>query len=362
MLSGRPETKLPQAKEAETMADDDRSNKRYWGVVTPMPAPELTALAQMAEAGGVHGLFAPQVYGPPWIPLATVAGVTERVKLASGIAIASARSPFETAMAAIDLDRISGGRFVLGLGTSVQAWTQGVFGSTQRKPVTHLRETIRAIRHIVAGAHEGLEPFEGEFYKADFKELQPGAPPVRENIPIWIAALRSKVVGVAAELGDGLIGHPMWSIDWTLEKMKPEFEQGLADAGRRRDDVEVNLWLWAAPNPNEAEALEDSRPTMAFYGGVKQYEPFFEAHGFGDVARRLQEGVGQGDYRSVAHLVPDEMVEAFVAFGAPERVVERVEQAWAFADSICLMPPAYTLSPEKLTAYAMRIAETFYGG
>ncbi len=343
------------------MSSNTQASRRYWSVVTPMPAPELTALAQLSEAGGVHGLFAPQVYGPPWIPLATVAGVTERVELASGIAIASARSPFETAVAAIDLDRISGGRFTLGLGTSVQAWTQGVFGSSQRKPVTHLRETIRAIRHIVAGAHKGLEPFEGEYYSADFKELQPGAPPVREHIPIWIAALRSKVVGVAAEMGDGLIGHPMWSMQWALERMKPEFEAGLAAAGRRREDVEVNLWIWAAPNTNEAEAIEDSRPTMAFYGGIKQYEPFFEAHGFGDVARQLQEGVQQGNYTSVAHLVPDEMVRTFVAVGEPDKVIEHVERAWGFADSICLMPPAYSLSSEKVMSYGMKIAETFYG-
>ena len=342
------------------MSSNDQTKRRYWSVVTPMPAPELVAIAQMAEAGGVHGLFAPQVLGPPWIPLATAAGVTERIELASGIAIASARSPFETAIAAIDMDRISGGRFTLGLGTSVQAWTQGVFGSTQRKPVTHLRETIRAIRHIVAGAHKGLEPFEGEYYRADFKELQPIAPPVREQIPIWVAALRSKVVGVAAEMADGLMGHPMWSIEWIIDRMKPEFEAGLAKAGRRRDDVEVNLWLWAAPNDNEAEAIEDSRATMAFYGGVKQYEPFFEAHGFGDIARRLQEGVGQGDYLGVAHLVPDEMVRTFVAVGAPERVVEHVERAWEFADSICLMPPAYSLTAEKVMGYGMRIAEVFY--
>jgi probable F420-dependent oxidoreductase len=343
------------------MSSHDGANRRYWSVVTPMPGQQLVGMAQMLESSGVHGLFAPQVYGPPWIPLATVAGAAERIELASGIAIASVRSPFETAMAAIDLDRISDGRFTLGLGTSVQAWTQGVFGSTQRKPVTHLRETIRAIRHIIAGAHQGLEPFEGEYYRADFKELQPTAPPVREHIPIWIAALRSKVVGVAAEMGDGLMGHPMWSVEWTLERMKPEFEAGLAKAGRRREDVEVSLWLWAAPNENEAEALEDSRATMAFYGGVRQYEPFFEAHGFGDVARRLQEGVQQGDYASVAHLVPDEMVRTFVAVGAPERVVEHVERAWEFADSICLMPPAYTLTPEKMMTYGMGIAGAFYG-
>ncbi len=326
-----------------------------------MPAAMLEMAAKQAEMTGVHGIFAPQVYGPPFVTLAAVAAVTERVELASGIAIAAVRSPFETAMAAIDLDRISGGRFILGLGTSVHAWTCGVFGTPRYKPVTHLRETIAAIRHIVCGAHKGLEPFEGRYFQADFKELQPTEPPVRESIPIWVAALRNKLVELAAETADGLIGHPMWSRTWAIERMKPTFDSALAAAGRQREEVEVNLWPWAAPNPNEAEAIDDARPTMAFYGGVAQYEPFFEAHGFGDVARKLQEGVQRGDYRSVAHLVPDEMVRAFVAVGPPEKVREQIEPFWSFADSLCVVPPVYALSPEKLLYYTQAIAETFYG-
>jgi len=341
------------------MAPATTTARRYWTVLTAMPAPMLTPLAQLAESRGTHGIFAPQVYGPPFVTLAAIAAVTERVQLASGIAIAPVRSPFETAMAAIDLDRISNGRFILGLGTSVHAWTKGVFGTPKYKPVSHLRETVAAVRHIIKGAHTGLTPFEGEYYRADFRELQPSQPPTRDVIPIWIAALRAALVRLAAEVADGLIGHPMWSVEWTLDTMRPEFEAALAAAGRHREQVEVNLWPWVAPNDDEAAAIEDARPTMAFYGGVKQYEPFFEAHGFGAVARQLQAGVQRGDYLSVAHLVPDDMVRTFVAVGKPEKVRERVERLWAFADSLCPVAPVYALSFEKLAYYSEQIATTF---
>jgi alkanesulfonate monooxygenase SsuD/methylene tetrahydromethanopterin reductase-like flavin-dependent oxidoreductase (luciferase family) len=241
----------------------------------------------------------------------------------------------------------------------VHAWTKGVFGTPKYKPVSHLRETVAAVRHIIKGAHTGLTPFEGEYYRADFRELQPSQPPIREVIPIWIAALRAALVRLAAEVADGLIGHPMWSVEWSLDTMRPEFEAALAAAGRRREQVEVNLWPWVAPNDDEAAAIEDARPTMAFYGGVKQYEPFFEAHGFGAVARQLQAGVQRGDYLSVAHLVPDEMVRTFVAVGKPEKVRERVERLWAFADSLCPVAPVYALSFEKLAYYSEQIATTF---
>jgi probable F420-dependent oxidoreductase len=326
-----------------------------------MPAKQLALAAQQMEAQGLAGIFAAQVYGPPWIPLAAAAAATERVELASGIAIASARSPFETAMAAIDMDRLSGGRFILGLGASILAWSRGVYGAPDHKPLGHLRETVAAVRHIVSDAHKGLAPFEGRYYRADFAELQPTAPPVREEIPIWIAALRGPAVRLAAEVADGVMGHPMWSLDWAVERIQPDLAAGLARSGRKREDVELNLWLWCVPNNDEAEAVEDSRTTIAFYAGMKQYESFFSAHGFGEEARRLQEYVQKRDAGAGASSVPDEMIRAFVLCGRPDEIRKRVKRAWTVADSLCLMPPVYGLSPEKLLFYAGETARLFYG-
>jgi probable F420-dependent oxidoreductase len=357
---GRLTTEAPSTM--PTTAGASAKQRRYWGFTGPLPAAVLGAQAQQAEAQGLHGLFAPQVYGPPWIPLAGAAMVTERLQLASGIAIASARSPFETAMAAIDMDRLTGGRFVLGLGASILAWTRDVFGAAEHQPVEHLRETVAAVRHIVSGAHRGLAPFRGKYFQAEFRELQPTAPPVREEIPIWIAALRGALVRLGAEIGQGVMGHPMWSIDWAVEKIQPALAEGLARAGRRRSDVDLNLWLWVAIDPDEATAVEDGRATVAFYAGMKQYESFFVAHGFEREAKQLQAAVAKREVVAAARLVPDAMVKTFVLCGKPDDVRARVERAWTVADSMCLVPPFYALSPEKLGAYGARIAETFYTG
>jgi probable F420-dependent oxidoreductase len=334
--------------------------RRYWSFLPVLPAPIVAEAARRAEAQGLAGLFAAQVYGPPWIPLAAAAVSTRRLLLASGIAIASARSPFETAMAAIDMDRLSGGRFVLGLGASILAWSRGIFGAPEHQPLAHLRETVAAVRHVVRGAHRGLAPFEGRYYRADFAELQPTPRPLREEIPIWIAALRGPAVRLAAEVADGVMGHPLWSLDWAVERVQPDLRAGLAAAGRRREDVELNLWFWCAPGDEEARAIQDARPTLAFYAGMRQYEPFFDAHGFGGEARRLQEHARSRDLLAYASLVPDEMVRCFVLCGAPEKVQERVERAWSVADSLCLVPPFYALAPEKVARYGAEIARLFY--
>ncbi len=331
-------------------------DRRFWGVIPPLPGPLLVDVAKQAEAAGLEGLFAVQVYGPPFIPLAAAAAVTERIKIATGIAIAAARSPFETAMAAMDLDHISMGRTILGLGTSVSAWTEGVFGAPHYKPLTHLRDTVGAIRHIISQADGTIEPYDGVYFKADFKELQPMTPPVRPAIPIWVAALREKLVRLGTEIGDGVIGHPMWSVEWTLNEMKPAIEDQLSISGRKREDIEVSVWPWVAPNPNEAEALDDARPTIAFYAGAGQYESFFAAHGFKKEAQACQSAVVESSYLDGVQHVPDEMVRAFVAVGDLDKVRERIEPVWQLADSVCYCPPAYNLSPEKMMYYQGQLA------
>jgi alkanesulfonate monooxygenase SsuD/methylene tetrahydromethanopterin reductase-like flavin-dependent oxidoreductase (luciferase family) len=93
---------------------------------------------------------------------------------------------------------------------------------------------------------------------------------------------------------------------------------------------------------------------------MRQYEPFFDAHGFGREARRLQAHARSHDLLAHASLVPDEMVRTFVLCGAPEKVQERVERAWSVADSLCLVPPFYALAPERVAGYGAEIARLFY--
>jgi probable F420-dependent oxidoreductase len=344
------------------MASGQQQDRRYWGIVAPLPARAIATFAQRAEEQGLEGVFAPQVIGPPWSTLAVAASHTERLEVASGIAIAAARSPVETAMAAIDMDRISEGRFTLGLGASVQAWTCGLFGAPEHRPLAHLRETVAAVRHIVGGAHkeEGLEPFDGQYYKGDYSTLQPQQAPVREEIPIWLAALRGPAVRLAAEVGDGIMGHPIWSIDWAIDKVQPEIATGLKRGGRTREDIELNLWFWCAPNTDEAEAIEDARTTVAFYASFEQYESFFAAHGFRDDARRAQEVARERDILTRPDVVSDEMVRTFVLCGKPESVRERIERAWGIADSLVVIPPAYGVDPVKMMHYQAEIAKLLY--
>lgn len=334
-------------------------NKReFWAPLPVLPGPALAALARQYEAIGFEGVFSTQVYGPPFVPLAAASTVTTRLKLGTGIAIAATRSPMETAMAAMDLDRISEGRAVLGLGTSVSSWTSGIYGTPDIKPLTHLRETIEVIRHIEAGAHRGLQPYEGTYFKAHFEDMLQTAPPQRARIPIIVAALREKLVRLSAEIADGVIGHPMWSVDWTVNKMAPAFRDELQKQGRKREDVLVSIWPWVAINDDKAQAIEDARSTMAYYASAGQYESFFAEHGFLAEAKACQAGIeANRDITTFKHSVPDAMVETFVAAGSLDEVRVKLEPLWAVADHLCPAPPMWNLAPEIIQGYSERIGQ-----
>ncbi len=339
--------------------------KPFWGFVpSNAPASVVTAQAKMQEDAGLEGLLAVQLYSTPFVPLAVAAAATSRARLLSAIALAFVRSPYETALHAMDLDHISGGRFTLGLGCSVRSLSEAIYGMPYGKPLEHMREVVEVIRMVISKAHTGeLERYEGVYHRHDFSALQWLAPPppLRTDLPIWIAALRAPLVSLAAEIADGVMGHPIWSVPWATTKIPKALDRGLKRGGKQRSDIEFQVGLFVAASNDRAEAVNDARATVAFYAGAEQYEEYFAAHGFREEARRLQDAVQRGGYQSAAHLVPDDMAETFVVCGTADEVRKKIEPVWEVADSLLLVPPAYALSPEKLLAYGAAIATTFYG-
>jgi alkanesulfonate monooxygenase SsuD/methylene tetrahydromethanopterin reductase-like flavin-dependent oxidoreductase (luciferase family) len=336
---------------------------RQWAFLAPIVSgAELTAQAQGVEALGMAGIFVPEIYSSPFMGLGYCAAVTDRVQLASGISNAFASSPFEIAMTAVDLDRVCDGRLVLGLGTSVATWTEGFYGMPYGKPIAHVREVIEVIRLVVAESHTGqLERYDGTYLHHDWSTfLGAFAPPLRTEIPIWLAANQTALTRLAGELCEGFIDHPIHGTKWMLSRGSDALAEGLRAAGRQRSDVHWNSWLWVAINDDRAEALNDARATVAFYAGIRQYEPMFATMGFASEARACSDALNCGDLAAWVGAITDEMAETFVIIGSADDCRKRVAEVWDLADSFCLVPPIGGLPPEKIASYAGAIAETFY--
>jgi len=343
------------------MATRSDPQRKYWGGVSPYLGSTLPALVRQYDAQGLYGVVAGQGWGPPWTALAAAAAVTQRLQLASAVAIAGVRSPFETAMVALDLDRISDGRFVLGLGTSTRWITGSFFGAAGDQPVARLRETVAAVRHVIHGAHRGLQPFRGRWFQADFAGAQPQPPPVREHIPIWLGALGRHTTVLAGEIADGIIGHPLWGVDWWRGAVHDHLHRGLRRAGRHLSDVHRCPYLTVLINPDRGEAIYDAQRSIAGYAAFEQYNFFFDAQGFGDVARRVQALSREGAFTAAADTVPEAMVQALAVVGTADEVRRQVERVWEAADSIHLAPPVWGVAPDRVAFYQKAIADTFYG-
>jgi len=335
--------------------------RRYWGIIPPLPAPALSAVAKQYEDIGLEGIWAVQLWGPPFVTLAAAAMPTSRVKLGSGVALAFVRSPLETAAAALDVDTISGGRMVLGLGPSVRWWNEDWFGVRYGKPIAHLREAVAVIRMIIEKGHSGeLRRWEGEYYKLDLDRFQTLAPPVRGHIPIYLPALYETAMQVAGEIGDGLAPHPISSEQWVLERIAPNLKKGLEKAGRKRSDFDLNVWLYVAPSVNRKEAIEDARRTVIFYALHSQYERYFAANGFGAEARAIAAAARAKDDAATLRTCSDAMVEKFAIVGTPDEVRKRIDRIAEVADSFTLCSPYVGIPPEKIGFYNEQIARTFY--
>ena len=336
--------------------------RKYWEILQAAPAAEIADSVRRLEDLGLDGVWAPQLHSPPFATLAAAAMASTRLKLGSGIALAFTRSPMETALSALDIDRISGGRMVLGLGTGVRLWNERSHGIVYGKPVAHLREVVQTVRAIIERGHTGeLGAIDGAYHKLDLRGFTTMRRPVRPSIPIYVPALFRNTVVAAAEVADGLLGHPMWSTDWIAEQAKT-LETSLTSNQRPRDQFHVNLWNYAAIAADRRQAIDDMRGTVAFYSSVAQYEKYYAAHGFGAQARAVLEAARRNDSAAMLKAVPDEMVTTFAIAGTPDEARERIERMWRHADSITLSPPANFIRAAKVAEYRKAIVDNIYSG
>src|ERR1043166_9727026 len=264
------------------------TKRKYWGVIPPLPGPVLAGATKQCEDLGLEGIWSIQLWGSPFVTLAGAAMASSKLKLGTGVALAFVRSPLDTASAALDVDTISGGRMVLGLGPSVRWWNEQWFGVSYGKPIPHLREAVTVIRTIIARAHSGdLGKIETEYYKLDLDRFKTLAPPVRTHIPIYLPALYETAARVSGEAADGLAPHPICSEQWLLEHIAPSLEKGLQKAGRNRRAFDLNICPWGVPAPTKKEAIEDARATVVFYALHPQYTKYFAENGYGREAETI---------------------------------------------------------------------------
>lgn len=284
-------------------------------VTDPRPA-TVAAVARSAETAGFGGVWFTESSHNPFIATAVAATATGSVVLGTDVAVAFPRSPMVTAQAASDLADLTGGRFVLGLGTQVKAHVERRFSVPFDRPAARLREYVLALRAIFA-AFAGQAPlrFDGDFYSfsllTDF--FSPG-PIAHPDIPVYLAGVNTGLARVAGEVADGFHVHPVNSPRYLSEVVRPAIAAGAAAAGRDPAAVTLVAPVFTIVGDTDAERDRQRaavRRQIGFYGTTPTYRPIFEAHGWPDLPDRLTAALRAGDIDRLAAEVTDAVLDAY---------------------------------------------------
>ncbi len=294
----------------------------------------IPGYARKVEALGFDCLWSSETQHDPFLPLAVAATVTTRIRLGTAIAVAFPRSPMVTAHIAWDLQAASDGRFILGLGSQVKGHNERRFSVKFEAPAPRMREVVLALRAIWDCWQNGTRlDFKGRFYRFDLMTpfFNPG-PIAHPRIPVYLAGVNPAMCRVAGEVADGLHVHPFNSPTYLRQVVHPAVDEGLRRAGRSRADFTYATSTFVIVGDTEAEqarARQAVRQQIAFYASTRTYEPVLAVHGWQDLVPHLHRKSVEGDWKGMADLITDEMVDTFAVTGTWETIAARVQERYA---------------------------------
>ena len=307
---------------------------------------ELVEAGRAAESAGAEVLWLPELHRSATVPAAALAEATSTARIGTAIALAFTRSPMVTALEALDLDEISDGRFILGLGSGVQRLNEDWHNARFGKPAPHLRETVRNLRAFweLAGTGGRID-LDGEYEPMRIRGYQRPFPQQRPTIPIYLAAMGPIMTRLAGELGDGWISHELISPSYLEQRILPDLLAGIERGGRNRGDVDVVVSALCAIDTDGARARRWAAGTVGFYASVRTYAEFFDFHGVAAEQQAVIEAFRGGTGADfLGDVVPDKMVDAVTLAGTPDEVRERLLGYGGLADTIKLTPPTHGLA------------------
>jgi probable F420-dependent oxidoreductase len=336
------------------------SEPKYLGIDVQLPSDKTSGLrdaprrAREIAATGVDGLFTFEGQSDAFFPLVAAAldGDLD-VDLMTNVIMAFPRSPMHMAYAAYDLQKLSNGRFRLGMGSQIKPHIERRYGSTWSRPVGRMREMVLATRAILE-AWEGIAPldFRGEFttHTLMTPNFDPGPNPF--GIPkIHVGALGPQMCEMTAEVADGILVMPFNSGKHFAQRTMPAIDRGLAKAGRSRGDLEIVVEVITAVGETDEEveiATRAVKGLLSFYGSTPSYKPVLDVEGWGDLQPELNAMSKRGEWAGMSGKITDEIVDTIAVRGRPDEVAREIVRRFAgIPDRVCLYFPGYPM-PDAL--------------
>ncbi len=315
----------------------------------------LGALARRAEDAGFESLWVAETARSAYVQAAVVAAATSRTTVGTDIALAFPRSPTITAMAARDLAELSGGRFVLGLGSQVKRVNERRFSVPFEHPAPKIAEAIGVVREVLATFRGEPIDHRGRFYTVTMPPF-PGAGPA--DVPIYLAAVNPLMAETAGRVADGVLGHPMTSPRYVREVLRPAVERGAASAGRPPGSVNVSTGVILQVADDRDVARREAALQVGFYATTRTYRPVLAMHGFADLVEPLRRALAAGDLGALADIALP-MVDDLAVAGAPDECRAKIAAFEGAADRVILGGSWVGPDPDRIGANHRAILEAF---
>lgn len=300
--------------------------------------------AEVERRGGVRGLFVAEAAHDPFVALALAATATERIEVGTSIAVAFARTPMAMAYSAYDLQRLSGGRLVLGLGTQIKPHITRRYAMPWSQPADRMQEYVAALRAIWHSWQTGdVLDFRGDFYEHTLMPplFSPGAL-ATPSPRVWLAAVGPRMVAAAGAVADGLICHPLLSRSYLEDVVVPAVSRSRSDHGRDGRFEISTLCMVATGRTEEAlaDAVAGVRRQIGFYASTPAYRPVLDHHGWGDLHAEAHLLTKTDRWAELGDLVDDEVLAAFAVVGEPDSVGAEVRARFGgLADRVTTSMP-----------------------
>ncbi len=321
---------------------------------------DMLEIATLADEAGFDSVWNGEFFNRNGlVTLAAVATCTKRAKIATGIAYAYMRNPVLNAAGAMDIDELSNGRMILGLGSGTRSMNEMWYGEPfEPRSAVKMKECVALIRKIWAAHKGGGMRFEGDFYRLNIPAYsRPNI--VRDRIPLYLAGVQKGMVRTTGEVADGLVGHPLYSRRYLAEFIQPQLDIGAKRAGRTREDIDVTTLLITAISHNRDQAIQEAKNQIAFYASVKSYESILNLHGWEQQKLAIWEHFKTFNLSKMAAAVTDDMVEQIAIAGTPDECREQIDKWKDVVDLPILYTPTAGVKADRVRENHRLIVETF---
>jgi probable F420-dependent oxidoreductase len=295
----------------------------------PLDLMQIADQARLVESLGYDGLMTEETKDDPFVVMALAAQATTTLKVGTAVAISFPRSPTSMALSAWTLQKLSKGRFTLGLGPQVRAHIERRYGMQAHPAGPWMREYVRAVRAVWDCWQNGTKlDVRGEFYNMDLMVplFNPG-PLENPDIPIHIAAVNTLMCQVAGEVADGIRPHPVCTPSYIEQVMLPAVREGARKAGRSLENFSVSMKPLVAAAPDEEQLqpkIRDARARIAFYASTPAYLAAFEHLGLQDLVAEAKLLSRAQDWEKLPQLISDDVLNQFAVIGTYDTVGKKL--------------------------------------